>query len=63
MRGQVVAALEGMNNLKEFVSDVTGYMCLDYLKNISLKHTNKQINSNYRKRYGQPFFQMGFFKN
>lgn len=35
MRGQVVAALEGMNNLKEFVSNVTGRMFSDYLKNIS----------------------------
>lgn len=40
MRGQVVAALEKMNNLKELVSNVTRYMFLDYLTNISLKQRN-----------------------
>lgn len=39
MRGQDVAALEGMNNLKEFVSKVT---FLNGLKNISLMQANKK---------------------
>lgn len=42
MRGQVVAALEGMNNLKEFVSNVTEFMFLNGLKNISLMQANKK---------------------
>lgn len=40
MHGQVLAALEGVNNLKEYVSNVTRYMFLDYLKDLSLKQTH-----------------------
>lgn len=39
MRDQVVAALERMNNLKEFISNMAGYVFL-YSLNISLKQTN-----------------------
>lgn len=49
-----------MNNLKEFVSDVTGYMFLDYLKNISLKQTNERFK--LQKKVWSDFFPNGFFQ-